>query len=175
VREKSLDALGKIKDSRAEETILSALADSIGQVRKAAVVASGKLNLLNGINSLVHLLGDDFYGARMSAVEVLAGMDSSRVREALVDSLHTDNKLIGNLACRVLGLALTEEAVDVLIMEAESADSERRAHAVVALITGDPDDHWGYHNQLLEKETDRLVRLKIESAIRVARDVSQEN
>lgn len=175
VREKALDALGKIEDAQAEATVLSALTDSVGQVRKAAVVAAGRLGLLNGINNLVHMLGDDFYGARMSAVEVLAGMDSARVRDALADSLHSDNRLLGNLACHVLGLALTEEAVDLLIAEAESTEDNRRAHAVVALIRGDPGDHWGYHNQLLEKETDRLVRLKIESAIRVARNVKQEN
>lgn len=175
VREKALDALGKIKDSQVRETVLSALTDPVGQVRKAAVVAAGKLNLLDGINGLVHMLGDDFYGARMSAVEVLARMDSARVRDVLADSLRSDNKLVGNLACHVLGLSLTEEAVDLLVTEAQSADRDRRAHAVVALITGDPNDHWGYHNQLLEKETDRLVRLKIESAMQAVRYVRQEN
>lgn len=175
VREKALDALGKIKNNRAEETVLSALDDPIGQVRKAAVVASGKINLLGGINNLVHMLGDDFYGARMSAVSVLAGMDSTLVREALADSLRSENRLVGNLACRVLGLALTEEAVDLLIMQAESTDNNRRAHAIVALITGDPDNHWGYHDQMLEKESDRIVRLKIESAIRAASYARQEN
>ena len=165
VREKAADALGKIGDSQAGPAVLAAMSDSIGQVRKAAVVAAGRLDLQDGIAQLVHALGDNFYGARMSAGEVLAAMDTAAVVAALADSIDSGNELVGDLACQVLGKLGTDLATDVLFAQSHSADPDRRAHAAVALILGDPEDHCGYRQQILEQETDRLVKLKILSAI----------
>ena len=165
VRENAVDALGKIGDRQAGSTVLAAMSDSVGQVRKAAVVAAGRLDLQDGIAELVHRLGDSFYGARMSAGEVLVTMDTALVVTTLSDSIDSDNELVGDLACQVLGKFGTDLATDILFAQTQSADPDRRAHAAVALIRGDPQDHCGYRQQILEQETDRLTKLKILSAI----------
>lgn len=165
VREQAVGALGRIGDERAGPTVLAALDDSVGQVRKAAAVSLGKLEFGDGIRSLAHAMGDGFYGARMSAAEALLTFDTALVVAAVADSLESSNRLVGNLGCFVLGKLATDEAIELLLGQSRSADPLRRAHAGVALVTADPHDNCGYHRFLLINESDRFVRLKIESAI----------
>ncbi|GAI30655.1 unnamed protein product, partial [marine sediment metagenome] len=62
------------------------------------------------------------------------------------------------------------EAIELLMTQTVSPDTDRRAHAVVAIIKADPQDNCGYHQLLIDRETDRLNRLKIESARSSAQD-----
>lgn len=107
----------------------------------------------------------------MSAGEVLVKMDTVSVVTALSDSVDSGNELVGDLACQVLGKFGTDLATDVLFAQTKSADPDRRAHAAVALVLGDPEDYCGYRQQILEQETDRLTKLKILSAISSAKNV----
>ncbi len=168
VREKAVDALGKLKDNRADGTAISSLTDSVGQVRKAAAVAIGRLGTNDAIRELTSVLGDEFYGARMSAMESLVKLDSSEVIWVLSDSMISANELVGHLACRVLGQIATDEARDILLLQVETGSVRRRAHAAVAIVASDPEDQCGFHQQILEYERDRLVRIQIESAIKSA-------
>ncbi len=164
VRDQAIGALGKIGDRRADKVVAFALNDPISQVRKAAVVSCGKLTIENSIEQLIHALGDEFYGARLCASEALLKMDTSKVIAALVDSMESINDLVGDLACYILGEFGTDEAIEVLMTQTESPDSDRRAHAEVAIIKADPHDNCGYYQMLLDRETDRLSRLKMQSA-----------
>jgi len=164
VRDQAIGALGKIGDRRADKVVAFALNDPISQVRKAAVVSCGKLTIENSIDQLIHALGDEFYGARLCAVGALLKMDTSKVIAALVDSMESINDLVGDLACYILGEFGTDEAIELLLAQTESPDAVRRAHAVVAIIKADPQDNCGYYQMLLDRETDRLSRLKILSA-----------
>jgi len=168
VREQVMDALGDIADKRGSAAAKQALRDSIGQVRKAAAVACGKIGVDESIEELVHTLGDSFYGARMSAVNSLLSLDTAAVLTAITDSLPSSSAVMGNLACYVLGQIGTDEAIELLRAQTSSPDPERRAHASVALVAADPLDNCGYRESILAAETDRLVRLKIESAVRQA-------
>ncbi len=166
VRDQAVEALGKIGDTRANQVVMRSLADSIGQVRKSAVVSCGKLKTFSAVSHLVHRLGDEFYGARLAASEALLKLDTTRVIEVLTDSLESSDVMVGNLACHVLGQIGTNEAINVLFAEIqEAASPERRAHAGIALIKADPLDNCGYRNEILEAETDRFVRLKLQSAV----------
>jgi HEAT repeat protein len=171
VREQAVGALGKIGDRRGQQAVMSALNDPIGQVRKAAAVSCGKLQVEQSIEQLVHMLGDDFYGARLAAVEALLKLDTDKVVTTLADSLNSANELVGDLGCYLLGQFGTDAALDLLMSQTGSADPDRRAHAAIALIKADPDDNCGYHQLLLERETDRLNRLKIKSALSTERHV----
>ncbi len=164
VRDQAIGALGKIGDSRADDAVMLALADPIGQVRKSAVVACGKLKIERSVEALVHTLGDPFYGARLSAVDALLKMDTAIVLKVVADSLNSANKLVGHLGCRVLGAIGTDRAIELLLEQTKSPDPFRRAHAAVALIHADPEDNCGYYNRLVEQETDRLTKMKIQSA-----------
>lgn len=165
VREQAIEALGKIGSKRADDAVMKGLADTIGQVRKAAVVAAGRLTILEAAPLLVHRLGDDFYGARLAAVDALLKLDTALVLEVLVDSVTSAAGLAGDLGCHVLGEIGTDTALEVLKNQALSgSDQKRRVHAAVALVRADPKDNCGYYSRILESHTDRLARLKIESA-----------
>ncbi len=174
VREKAVDALGKINDNQADQTVIAALSDSVGQVRKAAVVASGRLKINEAIEKLIHILADNFYGARMSAIEVLTKLDTTRVIRSIADSLNSANGLTGDLSCQVLGKLNHGDAHDLLIKQAASESASRRAQAAVALILSDPLDNCSVRQSIIDKETDRLVLLKINSAIDLVSLISNE-
>ncbi|MBI5265983.1 MAG: HEAT repeat domain-containing protein [candidate division Zixibacteria bacterium] len=165
VREQAVGALGKCKDHRADSAVAAALVDTIGQVRKSAAVASGQLNLNPLVPQLVHLLADDFYGARMCALETLLGLDTANVIGAIADSMVSSNASIGDRACAVLGRFNTPRSREVLLMQTKSDRPARRAHAGVALISGDPLDSSGLQQLFVTPEKNPLVRLKLESAI----------
>jgi HEAT repeat protein len=140
-------------------------------VRKAAVVTCGKLGVERSIEQLVHLLGDEFYGARLAAEEALLKMDTAKVIEVLADSMESENDFVGDLGCYILGQFGTDKAIELLLTQTESPDADRHAHAATAIIKADPQDNCGYHQLLVDRETDRLNLLKIESARNSARDV----
>ncbi|MEW5995789.1 MAG: HEAT repeat domain-containing protein [Candidatus Zixiibacteriota bacterium] len=165
VREQAAGALGKIGDLRGSEAATSALNDPIGQVRKAAAVSCGKLNVNNAIEKLANRLSDEFYGARLAAAEALLKLDTGQVIDVLSGLFPALDRQAGNLACEVLGEIGTDQAIEILLAQTDSPDPERRAHAAVAIIKADPENNCGYHDRLLGQESDRLVRLKVESAL----------
>lgn len=165
VREKAVDALGKIADNSADEAVMKALRDSVGQVRKAAVVASGRMKINEAISDLIYILGDDFYGARMSSIEVLTMLDTQTVISTISDSMISENSLIGDNACQVLGKLQSLDALDLLLEQVKSSSVSRRSQAAVALVLGDKDNNCGVHLSLLENESDRLTKIKIQSAL----------
>jgi len=175
VRDQVCGALGKIGQAEpvATETVVAALADSIGEVRKAAAVSCGKLLVQEAVEPLVGMLGDDFYGARFSAFDALLKLDSVRVVEVLTDSITGATLLQGNVACDLLARIKTDRALELLFEQTFSLDPSRRAHAAVALIRGDPEDLCGFYEFLYERELDRLTLLKMQSAHRAASHDSQ--
>ncbi|MFQ6008335.1 MAG: HEAT repeat domain-containing protein, partial [Candidatus Zixiibacteriota bacterium] len=173
VRDQAVGALGKIGDPRAKDAVMLALNDPVEQVRKAAVVSCGKLTIERSIPYLIHALGDRFYGTRLSAVEALLKMDTAKVIAALSDSIYSENDLVGDLCCSLLGEIGSDVAIDLLMIQTDSPDPDRRAHAAMAIIKADPEDNCGYHQVLLEKETDPLNRVKIESALRAKHHARQ--
>lgn len=168
VRDEAVSALGRIGLVRASATVLKSLQDTIGQVRKSAVVSCGQLKVAESVEELVHCLGDDFYGVRLTAVSSLLLLDTGRVLAVLTDSLESANPLVGHTACRVLGRIGGDRALGMLMEQAESIDLTRRAHAAVALAKADPNDHCAFRQKYLEAEPDRLARLQVESMVRSA-------
>jgi HEAT repeat protein len=175
VRGQVVRALGKIGDPRGALTVENALADSIGQIRKQAVVAAGQLHLQRLRQKLIHLLGDSFYGARWMAANTILEFDSTETVAALADSIDSENDLVGDLACWILGEIGTDQAIQLLHEQTQSDDPDRRAHAGVALVEADPQDNCGFRTNLLEQESNRFVLLKIESAVAVAQHETREH
>lgn len=165
VREQSLGALGDIGDVMGADAVLFGLKDDVGVVRKAAVVSIGKLAINGAAAQLVHRLGDDFYGARLSAAEALLKLDTSRVVQTVADSLGSANTLVGDLGCWVLGQMGTDEALLYLLAQTKSPDPGRRAHASVAIAKADPLDNCGFRDMIISNESDPDVLLKINSVI----------
>jgi len=170
VRDQAIGALGKIGDSRAVDAVMEAMTDTIGQVRKSAAVAAGRLTIAASAESLVHMLGDSFYGARLSAFNSLLKLDTGSVTKVIADSLSSKTELLGHLGCRLLGQFATDEAIDLLRTQLFSTASSRRAQAAVALVKADPNDNCGYRQAFLSQENDRLVLLKMQSALTAISD-----
>lgn len=175
VREEALGALGKIGDNRADQTVLASLTDSIGQVRKGAAVAAGLLTPAAGVAPLINMLADNFYGARMSALDALSNYDSTVILESVAPALLDMSGNAANLACQLLGRTGSSQAQTLLLDLTFSIDPKLRSYASLALIQADPSDSLGCHQQLLEQETDRLNRLKLESALTTLANELQEN
>jgi HEAT repeat protein len=173
VREQSVGSLGRCRSHRGDSVVAAALVDTIGQVRKAAAVSAGQLKLNGSTPTLVHMLADDFYGARMCALETLLGLDTANVIHTIGDSLVSSNMQVGDRGCMVLGRLRTERARDLLMIETKSENPNRRAHAGVALINGDPLDSCGLQKQFVEPETDPLVKLKLLSAAAAGKTTSK--
>ena len=168
VREQAIGALGKIGDHAADHVILQSFADSIGQVRKAAAVSAGKMGIVDAVPGLVHTLGDEFYGARLSAMDWLLKIDTAVVVQTLRDSIDSDNSLVGDLGCRVLGRFANLEAFNILTEQFRSFNRDRRAHAATAIIEADPMDTCAFRQFLFDREEDELVLLKMNSAVLTA-------
>lgn len=165
VRDQAIGALGKIGDGSVGQTVFLALTDTVGQVRKAAAVAAGKLELNQAVELLVHLMGDRFYGARMSAVHSLLKLDTVMVIKVISDSVLSSSQLLGNLGCYVLGELATASALEILFKQSHSPNPERRAHAAVALIKADPEDESRFVAEELIHETNRWTLMKIRSVL----------
>lgn len=166
VRDQALGALGDIRDHQAAPNINNGFNDQIGQVRKSAAVAAGKIKTDIDKTALVGLLGDDFYGARMSAAEALLKLDTNSVMEILKDSVYSENNFVASLSCYILGQIGNDKALEILLGAAQSMDVYLRSHAAVAIIEADPEDNCGYQKKFIHDEQDRLALLKINSALK---------
>jgi HEAT repeat protein len=156
VRSNAAAALGKIGDKRADETVLRLLDDSVGIVRKSAVVACGQLQPSGGTAKLVHLLGDDFYGARMTASEALIAIGSEAI-DIIADSLGSVNRLVGNLGCTTLGKIGGDKAAFSVSRQLIDNDPIRRALAVETILIANSSLACGFVEIIAETETDPLV------------------
>lgn len=156
VRSGAAGALGKIGDSRADTAVSRSLSDMDGMVRKSAAVAAGKLMIYDAIPTLVHMLGDDFYGARMTASDALVGL-GEEVIAALADSLGSQNILLGNLGCTTLGRIGGDSAAAVLAGQLDSGSPVRRALAVEGILVSNSSIACGSVELLSETEEDSLV------------------
>lgn len=174
VREQSVGSLGKTGDHRGDSAVVNALSDTIAQVRKSAAVACGQLRIAGSLPGLVHLLGDSFYGARMPAAASLTKLDTAGTVKAIMDSLNSENRQLGNLGCEILGQFATTDALDALADQAHAGTTERRSHAAIAIIKADPNDARHFRSFYLAFETDRLNLLKAESAIEALQHVDAQ-
>jgi len=156
VRSEAVGAIGRIGDLRGNQAVMNLLLDTVEIVRKSAAVSSGQLVIREAIPNLVHMLGDDFYGARFCASEALVkfGFDAIPV---IADSLNTKDTLLGNLGCTTLGMIGGDSAITVLVTQLKSGVSMRRALAVEAIINCSDPLACSYIEEMVPSESDPIV------------------
>ena len=166
VRDQVAGALGKIgkPDSGATEVVMASLTDSIGQVRKAAAVACGKLHLDDAIDALMNMLDDDFYGARFAAQEALTKLDTPKVVAAAASLIDETSVMSHTLMCDLLGQLGTTDSDRLLFGQAMTAPYQRHASAATALIRSAAEQGKILSHFFSVRQDDRLVRLKLQSA-----------
>ena len=168
VRDQAVGAFGDIGSKKADDAVLYAFTDDIGQVRKAAAVSSGQLKIIEAVPQLIHQLGDDFYGARMSAYEALTKLDTAFVIEKIADSIHSENKFVQSLSCSLLGEYKTDKSIELLYQTYLNSEPALKLSASLGLISADPENLCGFQNVIVNSGFDELSLLKIQSAIKAA-------
>jgi HEAT repeat protein len=172
VRDQAYTALGKIADRRAGNTAVSGLKDSIPLVRKSATVAIGKVSPDSAMPMLIGAFADPFYGVRMTAIDALFSYDTLEVIQHLTDSIGSSNASVADLVCFALGRTKHKEVAQTLLGATASPTDRVRASAIEAIIAVDPADENGYRKVFLAKETNLLVKQRIESAIAKAQGMA---
>jgi len=165
VRSAVTGALGDINDKRANAVVARALADSNELVRKSAAVSAGKLSIDDAMPALVHLLGDDFYGARFCASEALVKFGPKAIK-VITDSLKSNNDLVGNLGCTTLGVIGGDSSGAILVAQLDSRSSLRRALAVEGIMLSNSSSACGAVEILSKTENDPVVLFYIDKTIR---------
>ncbi len=157
VRSEAVGSLGKIGDSRGNGAMTYLLLDTVGLVRKSAAVAAGALLFEPTVKTLVNMLADDFYGARLCALEALVKF-GAHVVDAIADSINSERGLIGNLGCLALGRIGGDSAVAVLVGQLDSPDYIRRAMAVEGIFETGSSFGCGFVELMKERETHPIVQ-----------------
>jgi HEAT repeat protein len=174
VRNEAVGALGKIGDKRGGPAAVAALRDTIDEVRKSGAVSCGLIKHNDAIPSLIQLFGDSFYGARMSAQEALTKLDTVKVRQVLGGLIQSDTTALGDIACDVFAQITDLNSLQVLASQLHASRFERRAHAALGIITADPTNNCGFHDQFSnDTYADPLTRQKIKSALAVRPDAKK--
>ncbi len=160
VRSACAGAFGQIGDSAANDAVLALLVDTVETVRKSAAVSAGQLLIEASIPLLIHMLGDQFYGARLSAAEALTKFGDRAVKP-LVDSLNSANELVGNLGCSILGQIGGDMVAVAVAGQLEHSSPIRRALAVEAIYNSNSSLACGLVELMSETETDPTVKFYI--------------
>ncbi|UCD94661.1 MAG: HEAT repeat domain-containing protein, partial [Candidatus Zixiibacteriota bacterium] len=164
VRSNACGALGKIGDQCAGEAVAARLSDTVEVVRKSAAVACGALLVEEAVPGLVHMLGDDFYGAALCASEALVKF-GEKVIHVLADSLDSRNPMVGNLGCTTLGMIGGISAAAAVASQLTSESPVRRALAVEGILLSNSSVACGYVELINETEEDPTVRFYIEKVL----------
>jgi HEAT repeat protein len=86
VRGDAAEALGKIGDPRAVDSLIATLSDSYDLARRSAAEALGKIGDPRAVDSLIAALSNSDDGVRRNAAEALGKIGDSRALEKLICS-----------------------------------------------------------------------------------------
>jgi HEAT repeat protein len=164
VRSEAVGALGKIGDKKGDRTVIKLLSDKVEIVRKSAAVSAGLLQIKEALPILVHLLADNFYGARMCASEALVRFGAGAVK-VIADSLHSVDSLVGNLGCTTLGMIGGDTVATALGLQLKSSSPVRRALAAEAVLLSNSPVACSYVEALKPHETDSTVIFFIDKVL----------
>lgn len=176
VRRRAVQAAGRIRDPRAVDLLLTALADSAPGVRADAAFALGQLGdttapVLDALSSLALDPREDS-GARAEAVAAIGKLGApagSATIEALLSGIEqeTPETVVQEALLAVWRLPRDDRSAALVAVHASSENTERRWRAVYALMRlGDP----GTIPVLLERtrDQDALVRALAARGLRKA-------
>ncbi|MBI5931261.1 MAG: HEAT repeat domain-containing protein [Chloroflexi bacterium] len=128
----AIQALGKSRDARAIQPLITALSDDAVMLRTAAVNA---LTMMGepATNDLITALqeGDDLL--RTGAAKILGTIGGLKASEALQNALRDSNSRVRALAAEGLGAIADAKSVDVLIETLEDPDKQVVVRTVTTL------------------------------------------
>lgn len=125
VRQHAAIALGKLKDRRAVEVLMSALKDPNSNIRANSAFYLGEIGDQRAFKPLVQVLGDEFKHLVGHALGALAKIDSNRSVPYLIEALKDENESVRTSAVIILGKLADERAVEPL-REVLKKDSSKK-------------------------------------------------
>jgi HEAT repeat protein len=166
VRSEVATTLGKIKDKRSVESLLTSLReDDDSDVRKSAAVALGAIGDARATAVLISALNDPFFGVRVSAQTSLTQLKPPPV-EMLIDAVSVMSGVARYSALVALGGCADQRARKTLLYFLQSQDPYERGFAVEGL-SFHPDKKTVRKIAALKRgETDPFVRAQIDRALR---------
>ncbi len=131
VRRDATEALGKLGNKRAIETLINKLSDSSSGVSSNAAEALGRLGNKRAVEPLIKALGDPDSYVRRDAAEALGRLGNKRAVEPLITRLSDSNSNIRSNAAQALErLGATKEQIVAGYIEAlDSSDLDVRRDA----------------------------------------------
>jgi HEAT repeat protein len=103
MRAKAANKLGQLNDSRAIEPLLSALKDTVFDVRTQAAFALGSLKDLRAVNPLLELLKSGEAKPRSIAATVLGAFKLPEVAKALIEAAKDKDARVRQTVAKSLG------------------------------------------------------------------------
>ena len=114
-------------------SLLKALEDPSGNVRRSATEALGNLGSVDAVPGLLKALEDPENYVRRSAIEALGTLGSREAIPGLLKTLEDSNDYVRGIAAKALGKLGGVEAIPGLLKALEHPDSNVRERAAEAL------------------------------------------
>ena len=135
IRANAADALGKLADFRAADSLSEALADADAVVRNKAAIALARLGDMRGMSALIAQLNEAGPG-RPEATEALGNFSDPGAVNALVGALNDHDPSVRLAAVEALHKIGETQAVGVLRARAKGEKEPTVAKAIEAAIAG---------------------------------------
>ncbi|NMG21249.1 NACHT domain-containing protein, partial [Brasilonema bromeliae] len=129
----AVEALAKIGNSQAVDTLIAVLNDSNSSMRGNAIEALAKIGNSQAVNTLIAVLNDSNSSMRGNAIEALAKIGNSQAVNTLIAVLNDSNWYVRRYAAQALGKISNSQAVDTLIAVLNNSDWYVRSNAAQAL------------------------------------------
>jgi HEAT repeat protein len=134
-REKEVRELGKSKDPKATEALITALKDPDRNVRSSAAKVLGKVGNVRAVEPLIAVLKDRDEMVRSSAAEALGKVGDVRAVEPLIAVLKDRERMVRRCAAEALGKVGDVRAVEPLIAVLKDREKVVRRSVAEALGT----------------------------------------
>lgn len=127
------EALGVLRESRAEATLIRALGDNDAKVRMAAAVALGKLGSAEALTPLLGRLDDADPGVRLATTRALGALQDPQVLVPLVGRTQDPDPEVKVAALGVLGSLRDARALAPLVRSLDDESEDVRLAALAAM------------------------------------------
>ena len=140
VKQQILMALGKLKDPRALDVLISFLGDHDEIVGHFAALAVGKIGGEKAVDKLLSIMADLYPGNRLNAITALEIIGSPKCVPALIEALFSKEEEVREAAARALQYIPDERAFKPLVYLLSDRSSRIRVFAAYALASiGNPE------------------------------------
>ena len=133
VRAHAAGVLGKVRDGRATQPLIAALADKNEDVRRKAARALGQLGDKRALNPLVERLGDGSWMVRSHAATAVGRLGDGKARGPLLKALDDEYPFVQAAAADGLGYLGDKSVVGDLASRVDSAAPPVRRAILQAL------------------------------------------